>query len=125
MRVEWEDRLLTGVSDIDAQHKEIFKRFNASMHACEVGRSKSEVSHVPNFVGTYAREHFRMEEDLQQRINFPDFKRHKQDHEQFTDRFKDLGSNFASHGAGIQLVMQTGKLPAEWLFEHIPTMCGS
>jgi hemerythrin len=119
MRVEWEDRLATGVANIDAQHKEIFKRFNALLKACETGKSRAEVVHVLNFVSNYIQVHFKMEEELQQSINFPDFTGHKRDHVQLTDRFKALEKSFASHGASVQLVMQTGKLLAEWLIEHI------
>ena len=37
MYIEWRDDLLTGVDEIDWQHKELFVRFNLLLDACQKG----------------------------------------------------------------------------------------
>lgn len=43
MAIEWTDELATGVNKIDNQHKELFKRINNLLDACNQGKGKDEV----------------------------------------------------------------------------------
>ena len=118
-RVEWDDKLITGVAEIDEQHKEIFVRFNNLLDACDRGRSRELLGDILVFMNQYVLEHFRDEEGLQTRVAYPCLVAHKAAHEALSGRFALLQAKFEVHGATVQLVVETGKLLSEVLFEHI------
>jgi hemerythrin len=118
-RVKWDEKLATGVAEIDDQHKEIFVRFNALMGACDRGRSRELLASILEFMNNYVLQHFRDEERLQSSVDYPLYVAHKAVHEELGARFMQLEVKFAVHGATVQLVIETCKLLSEVLFEHI------
>jgi hemerythrin len=122
MAIEFDDSLLTGVSDIDDQHRELFRRFNDLLSACNQGRGRDEVLRVLTFLDDYIRRHFRDEETMQQRSNFPDYPAHRAQHEDFMAKTEALGSQFRSEGATLGLLVKTNTTLMEWLVSHIRKM---
>ena len=104
-QIEWEERLATGVSEIDDQHREIFKRFNSLLKACELGRSREEIVSVLHFMNTYITHHFRDEERLQRKANYLELMSHKHDHEVLARKFRGLETRLQTTGATVQLVI--------------------
>ena len=111
--------MATGVMIIDSQHREIFRRFNSLLKACERGHSRHEVVHVLHFMNDYITLHFQDEEKLQRSMEYPEYVSHKHDHDVLAKRFKVLEAKLKGTGATVQLVIQTGKLLSELLFDHI------
>ena len=64
MAIEWTEDLATGVNKIDNQHKELFKRINNLLEACNQGRGKNEVEKVIKFLDDYVIIHFSEEENI-------------------------------------------------------------
>ena len=118
-RVKWDEKLATGVAEIDEQHKEIFIRFNALLKACDRGRSRELLAETLEFMNNYVLQHFRDEEELQAGVGYPHFAAHKIVHEELSGRFVQLQEKFAARGTTVQLVIETCKLLSEVLFEHI------
>ena len=122
MAIEWDDSLLTGVEDIDDQHRELFRRFNDLLAACNQGRGRDEVLRVLTFLDDYIRRHFRDEEAMQQRTNFPDYTVHRAQHEEFMVKTDALAAQFRSEGATLSLLVKTNNTLMEWLVGHIRKM---
>ena len=118
-QIEWDDRLATGVTAIDSQHREIYKRFNGLLKACERGHSRDEIVSILHFMNNYITHHFQDEEKLQRKAQYPELISHKHDHERLAKKFRALETRLQTTGATVQLVIQTGKLLSELLFEHI------
>lgn len=119
MLIEWNDDLATGNSEIDDQHRELFRRFNNLLTACNQGKGRGEVSGLLLFLGEYIRSHFAMEETLQLRHRYPEYAAHKEEHEGFIRRLKELECQFNAEGATLALVIQTNQTMAGWLIRHI------
>ena len=62
MAIEWNEKLATGNSNIDDQHKELFCRFDTLLAACNQRKGKDEVHNLLLFLGDYVKTHFSMEE---------------------------------------------------------------
>ena len=118
-RIEWDEKLATGVAEIDQQHKEIFVRFNALLEACDRGRSRELLAEILEFMNNYVLQHFQDEERLQASVDYPQRAAHSSVHQELGGRFLLLQTKFAAHGATDQLVIETCKLLSEVLFEHI------
>ncbi|HEY6873342.1 MAG TPA: bacteriohemerythrin [Geobacteraceae bacterium] len=119
MAIEWREELATGNGLIDDQHKELFKRFNNLLAACNQGKGKEEVGNLLLFLGDYVRSHFAMEEELQKKHGYPEYQAHKAEHEGFIRDLHSLENESRDSGTGVALVIQTNQMMAGWLIKHI------
>jgi hemerythrin len=117
--IEWTDDLATGSEIIDAQHKELFNRINALLEACRQGKGKTEIGGLMQFLDDYVVQHFSEEEDYMEKNAYPGYARHKAEHLQFMENFRDLKTEFEKDGPGFYLVMRTKEMVVRWLLEHI------
>lgn len=122
MKVEWQDYLSVGVEEIDRQHKLLIDKYNAFFTAYSEGRADEEVIRLLGFLEEYVVTHFVDEERLQQRIGFPDYQKHRMQHEELTRKVAELKVNFEYEGPDPNLVSETGLLLTGWLIEHISVM---
>ena len=93
MAIEWRENLATGNEKIDDQHKELFKRFNNLLAACNQGKGKEEVNMLLLFLGDYVRSHFATEEQLQVQYSYPGYQAHKKEHEGFIRDLQNLDND--------------------------------
>ena len=122
MKIEWLEQLSVGVAEIDQQHKRLFDKINAFLTACEEGREAEEVSRLFWFLDAYVATHFADEERLQQRLGFPDYLKHRAQHQVFTAKIAELKERLDSEGPTVALVTSVGLLMTGWLIEHISFM---
>lgn len=119
MAIQWDDSLTTGVADIDDQHRELFRRFNALISACKQGQGREEVMRILQFLDDYIRSHFHEEEAMQLKSNYPDYSEHRAQHENFIATTEALTAQFSSEGATLELLVKTNTMLMEWLIGHI------
>jgi len=119
MSFEWTDDLLTGVDDIDAQHKEIFLRINALLDALARQAGKKEVGAFLDFLEEYVAYHFAAEEREMTGHRYPGLAGHEKEHEVFKKQISALKRDFKESGASTQVVLMTVRSACEWLIGHI------
>jgi hemerythrin len=122
MKVEWQDYLSVGVEVIDRQHRLLIDKYNAFFTAYSEGRADKEVIRLLGFLEEYVAIHFADEETLQQRIGFPDFQKHRNQHLELTRKVAELRDRLENKGPAPDLVASTGLLMTGWLIEHISVM---
>jgi hemerythrin len=122
MKVEWQDYLSVGVEEIDRQHRLLLDKYNAFFEAYSEGRAAEEVIRLLGFLEEYVAIHFADEESLQQRIGFPDFQRHRNQHLELIRKVAELRERLGSKGPAPDLVASAGLLMTGWLIEHISVM---
>jgi hemerythrin len=117
--LEFDPILLTGVDEIDRQHREIFERVGALLEATRSRSSKEEVLRLVEFLGAYAVEHFAAEERQMARSGYPRLEAHRLEHRQFAKELGVLRDELASDGPTVLFVIRVGNRVTEWLREHI------
>ena len=122
MAIEWNERLATGNSNIDNQHKELFLRFDSLLAACNQRKGKEEVHNLLLFLGDYVKTHFSMEEALQKKHNYPHYPAHKEEHDSFIRDLQKLEKQLKLEGASFPLVIETNQTMVSWLIKHINKM---
>ena len=122
MKVEWQEYLAVGVVEIDNQHKRLFDKFNAFLAACEAERGAEELNRLFWFLDAYAATHFADEENLQKRIGFPDYPKHREQHQEFTRKVAELKERLLSEGPSRELISTATLTMTGWLIEHISGM---
>lgn len=63
MAIEWTQDLSTGSDEIDNQHKELFRRINSLLDACNQGKGREEIGKTVQFLEDYVITHFSAEEE--------------------------------------------------------------
>jgi hemerythrin len=119
MSVELDPLLLTGVDEIDAQHRELFARVGALITAAQTHRSREEVVRLLEYLGSYAVEHFSAEERLMEGAGYPRLEGHRAEHLQFVKELSILRHELKSEGPTNLFVIRVGNRVTEYLREHI------
>lgn len=122
MRLEWDNNLAIGVNEIDEQHKELFRRFDKLLEACNNGVGKEEIGNLLFFLDDYVQTHFRDEERLQVAHAFPDYPTHRVAHRGFVERLGQLKQDLHGDGASLSVIITTNTMLMDWLVNHIAVM---
>ena len=119
MPLTFDPLLLTGVDEIDAQHRELFARIGQLLDASRNHRSREEVVRLLEFLGQYVVEHFATEERLMGSAGYPRTEGHRAEHQQFVKELEILRHELESEGPTNLFVIHVGNRVTEWLREHI------
>jgi hemerythrin len=89
--VVWDDRYSVGVTLMDEQHKELLRETNELYKACREGDVAAEARfrEVVKSTVDYVKTHFAQEEQIMERVKYPEFSNHKREHEVFVQKVLD------------------------------------
>ena len=114
---QWKPEYSLGHTEIDSQHKRLFELANELHSAMAVGQGKAHMSKTLASLIDYTRMHFATEERLMQAHLYPDYLKHKADHDALTAQVVSLQKEFETgHGSLTVGLLQFLK---DWLLHHI------
>jgi hemerythrin len=116
---KWDSRLETGISSIDSQHKELFKRIENLELAMYSGRVSNELVLLVEYLESYAEDHFNTEESMMLDMNYPHMIKHIEEHKKFRDYHSKLNKEYRKRGAGIYLAIDVDREIRKWWESHI------
>jgi len=111
------DDLLTGVDEIDAQHKKLFElvdKLNLSMARRE---SRDIIGQTIDELVDYTRTHFAAEEAMMARCHYPRIEQHKKAHEKLLSRVHVFKNMYARGTPNIESEILC--FLKDWLLNHI------
>ncbi|MDR0720232.1 MAG: bacteriohemerythrin, partial [Treponema sp.] len=117
--IAWSDDLATGNSEIDSQHKQIFRLTSNLADACAKNQSFQYLEGTLDFLANYVVRHFGDEENLQRQYNYPGFREHKQLHDDFVKVVNALRTEQKREGSSESLGEKVNSVIVHWLIEHI------
>ncbi len=120
--MEWTEKLATGISTIDNQHKELFKRINNLVIAIKQQRCKSEIDGVIKFLDDYARIHFSEEEKHMRETSYPGIREQMESHKQYLAALAELKTQAALPripGSSYDLSATVNQVVVDWIVAHI------
>jgi hemerythrin len=115
--IEWSDKYSVGNDMVDTQHQKLMDIINRYHDALEAKRPRTELVKIFDEVADYAIYHFRDEEALMERIQFPKMARHKVIHKQLIEQIGKLRAELVSGVAEIE--QQIRFFLKNWLTAHI------
>jgi hemerythrin len=119
MRIEFDPVLLTGIDEIDDQHRELFSRIGQLLEASRNRRSREEVVRLLEFLGEYVIEHFAAEERIMATQGYPRMDGHRAEHVQFIKELEILRQELKTEGPTNLFIIRVGNRVTEWLRAHI------
>jgi len=120
--MEWTERLATGISTIDNQHKELFKRINNLVIAIKEHRCKTEIDGTIKFLDDYARIHFAEEEKYMRDTSYEGLAEQQADHKRYLAALAELKAEASLPriaGSTYDLSATTNQVIVDWIVDHI------
>lgn len=109
----------TNVTMHDEEHKTIFSMLNA-LHDSAAGADRKAVGAKLDELIAFVADHFGSEERNMLKVNYPDYQRHKQEHDNLVLTCLDLQKQF--HAGKAEITSETTGFVKDWLVNHIPNI---
>lgn len=112
----WTKELEIGIDIIDEQHRWLVDQTNALHDAIEAGSNTELIGEILEGLMDYTINHFIVEEELFERLGYPESDAHKTYHDRFTEQVMSL---LTRHDDGEQVGVEALELLKNWLTHHI------
>ncbi|PLX74691.1 MAG: hemerythrin [Desulfuromonas sp.] len=119
MALVWTEQLSVGYGLIDAQHRELFQRYNSLIEACTEGKGRDEIKSMLDFMVEYVTSHFAEEEEYMDRYDFPESDEHKQQHRKLFEYVQDIYTELQQEGASVAVITAINHTMLNWLLRHV------
>jgi len=120
MRAEFTEDLITGNELIDSQHKELIGRINKLLDSCEAENGAVTAIKTLDYLADYTNFHFGAEEELQKEIGYPDYDKHKEQHEGFKKTISELDEMLQEEeGPSPAFIAKVEENVIKWFYTHI------
>ena len=117
--VTWQHTYSVGIKLIDEQHMELINLTNRLFKSCMAGKEQSNKAFldiIPEAVD-YINYHFGTEEKVMERVYYPDYARHKKEHELFV---REVFSKVEDFNSGkILTPLSFVYFLKDWVLHHI------
>jgi hemerythrin-like metal-binding protein len=123
MAIEWNDeKMATGFSEIDTQHKEWIRRLNEFDDAVVNHKGQEAIQNTLDFLTQYSETHFAGEEAIMEQLNSPVLETNRAEHNKFRGKLSEIRAWVKSEGATSVEVVALKDALEEWLVNHICTV---
>jgi hemerythrin len=113
----WNEKMMLGIENIDNQHQRWITLINDLHEAMQQGKGSEVLNQTLAAMLNYTSVHFADEERLLLKHSYPGYTQHKQLHDDFIKKIKDIQDRLQkSH---ILLTMEIMKPLRDWLTHHI------
>jgi hemerythrin-like metal-binding protein len=118
--VAWnEEKMVTGVQTVDAQHRELIQRINELHADCIAGKAREELMEHLNFLGSYVQSHFAHEEKIMAEHRCPSRSQNEQAHAKFLQDYEQVVAMVQENGATSKAAIVLKRMLGDWLTSHI------
>lgn len=117
--IAWRETYNIGVGEVDQQHQELVVKLNEFLDACIQQKGKEQIVQTLTFLKEYTVEHFRSEEEIMLKYNFPEYQEHKKDHDDFVATVIELEKSIVAQGATVLSTLKLNRTLTDWLLTHI------
>jgi hemerythrin len=117
--IAWSMDLATGNTEIDTQHKQIFRLTSNLAEASKAGQDPKFLKETLDFLVDYTVKHFTDEEALSSRYNYPGYREHKKLHDDFRTTVAQLSAEYDTRGNSKELWDRATTTVVHWVIQHI------
>jgi len=119
--IAWRDQMSLDYPPLDDEHKAFLEVINNAVTDLHT-RNLDNMPALFEACYDYVRNHFSNEEDIMERVNFPDMMAHIQAHQQFIKNIAEFRQAYESaetKGKKIDLAQKTVAFLSVWFIGHI------
>ena len=118
MSLPWNSDLQIGIIELDAQQQELFDKFQLFSEAVENERGHLEIQGFLEYLDHYTDEHFKYEDHLQERSNFPGREEHLEAHRHFINQLEDFKDALTSGLDPREIAFAVKGMMIRWIITH-------
>ena len=115
--IKWEDKYSVGVESMDNQHKKLIQMINDVFDELRGEGKHERLMEIIEGLVEYTHVHFKAEEAVFEKFDYPETVEHKAEHEKFINQIADFKEGFEA--GKIPLSMDIVAFLENWLFSHI------
>ena len=115
----WDEGMELGHAEIDAQHRELFRRMEILVETCSEGDPARSVDEILDFLDEYVKTHFHTEEELMLRHGYMAYQFHKDQHTEFLGNLEFLKKQAHRKHKSADMVLQINQMLIDWVRNHI------
>ncbi|HCB14352.1 MAG TPA: hemerythrin [Gammaproteobacteria bacterium] len=115
--IEWSNALSVGIEEIDAQHKVLVDLLNQVHEAIQQRQGIEAANKIVEQLGEYTRIHFAVEESLMRILHYPEYERHKEEHDRLIEQLNAFRAKLEA-GKG-SMSFELAHFLKVWLTRHI------
>jgi hemerythrin len=120
MAIAWNrERMTTGVEEIDKQHQELIKHYNAFHDTMARGNRMEVALETLAFVADYAEWHFKKEEDCMRQYRCPAAAENLAAHNGLRQQLVQVKSRVKSNQMSVVDLIDLDKMLGDWIQNHI------
>lgn len=117
--ISWDDTAILNVEEMDSQHQRLFALVNSLHQAMVSPQGGGALSRALEELVNFTRIHFTTEEALMTRHAYPDYEKHREEHQAL---LQDVGQLLQRFRNGDVLIPFAIELDLEaWALKHIET----
>lgn len=114
--VEWSNQLSMGIEEIDAQHQVLVDLLNQIHDAIQHHQGLEVTGRIVTRLEEYTRIHFAVEESLMRILHYPQYERHKKEHDALIGQLADLREKLENGKTSISF--ELAHFLKVWLTKH-------
>lgn len=115
--INWSDNLSVNIKGLDNQHKKLVSIINELHDAMKKGESSKVLTKILFEMAAYTKTHFKSEEELFDKFNYPDKIKHKKEHDMFVQKVDDFMTEYKSGKTNLSFELMN--FLTKWLMNHI------
>ncbi len=120
---EWNGSMITGVAEVDEQHRELISKFNELVEAESSGADRKVIGGILDFLQNYAEWHFSTEEKIMDGYQCHMADENKRAHNEYRVKFGTLYAQWKESGDSNPKVLHNTVVElARWIVNHILTV---
>jgi len=116
--IEWEDKFSVGISIIDEEHKKFIDIINKAIYVQQHNKLDA-ISGILTDMAMYALEHFKTEETYMIDFKYYDYKSHKDEHNNFSNKISNYCNKLMDGENKIKILDKIIEDLKQWLNNHI------
>ncbi len=115
--ITWSDIYSVNIEEIDKQHKQLIDIINKLFNAFSEGKAEKIIPEILKELTDYTNYHFKTEEELFEKYNYPDTKVHKDRHSECVNQIEIWKEKYQKDITNIPYELMD--YLKKWLLQHI------
>jgi len=119
--IHWREQMTVDGGVIDQDHRHLIEIINQFEKFADDGLDREEGMEILYALKFYASTHFKREERLQRRVDYPHYEAHKKEHQALAGQLDMLIDKVAADAdrPNDELAVETSVLLQHWLIDHV------
>lgn len=117
MKIIFDDKIKTGIAEVDEQHETLVEIYNELESAFQKGKAHRQMSEILAKLFQYTKVHFEAEERLLAQHDYPDLAQHQFEHKRLVEKLKGFVIRYRRSDQRVSA--QVVEFVRKWVVSHI------